>query len=400
MGVTASQLNQLLREQVPPCIGEHLDGLVTWHIHRHQVTALLPNPVWHDVFRRHAMAGLEQVLAGDGLTLDSRSDAEIESRQSKRATWEHFLHDPGNELALSACRRVIDAPGLEHNPLYLHGPGGCGKTHLMQAVADEFQAMLGNEAVLLFTGDDFVNRDAHLLAKRRASPLRERIEAAVMLGFDGIEALSGRSLAQEELFHLLNGCLDQGQQVMVTGRLPPQRMTHFEERLSTRLSWGLAVGIEPPHIETRLALLRQLCGETMDDIDPRILPTLIDNQAPDMHGVVTLAERILRGEDLGRRLDASFDRILSCVSTAADLRPGDIIGKRRSRHIAQARQTALLLARRLTSHKLESLGALVGGRDHSTVIYSLRQAEERLDKDPVYARLIRDLTQRILEQGG
>ncbi len=399
MKLSAAVLGRQLRRQVPAEIAEVVLPTVTWRIGRRQVTAVLPNPVWADCFSRYIEETAAALIQEADMRLAVRTAQDAETGVLAKITgFETFLRDPGNDFALLASRRVVESPGLEHNPLYLHGPAGCGKTHLLQAIAAEYRSMLGDDSIVILPGDEFVSRIAHQLAERRQQGLRNRIAGAALVAVDGIDPLAGRSLAQEELFHLINAGLDAGQQVVVTGLLPPQRLKGLEVRLSTRLSWGLTVAIEAPHLETRLAFLRQRCGSALEELDAAVLPDLLDAQAPNMHAVAEFADRILRGEDPTRLMsDISFDRILSCVAEQVGLRPGDIIGKRRSRDIAQARQTALLLARRLTSHKLESLGALVGGRDHSTVIYSLRQAEERLDKEPDYAEVIRGLTQRILD---
>jgi chromosomal replication initiator protein len=181
------------------------------------------------------------------------------------------------------------------------------------------------------------------------------------------------------------------------GRAAPRKLAGIEDRLVTRLAWGLAVGIEPPHSETRCALVRRLAGAAADGIENAELAAMVDTLAPDMHQAVRLAERLAQGERPGARDEvASFDRILQVVADRFGLRPGDIAGKRRHRQIAQARQMALLLGRRLTGHSLVALGGMVGGRDHSTVLYGIRQAEERLKHDPQLSRELAELTQQVL----
>jgi len=362
-----------------------------------RVIATLPNPIWHEVFQAHAGETARAWLAALGLDLAivSRQEAEAEGQRGQR--FADFLRDPGNQVALTACRRVVEAPGLEHNPLYLHGPPGCGKSHLLGAVASEFRQMLGDHAVVALDGPGFVAKDAQSLAERGSTPLRLALSHAALICVDQVEALSGRTLAQEELFHLINSCLERGQQIVLAGSEAPRKLPGFEDRLVTRLSWGLAVAVEPPLTETRLALLRRLAGTVANGMEARELTRLVDALAPDMHQVVHLAERLNDGERIQTGEDlASFDRILQVVAERYELRPGDIAGKRRLRQVAQARQMALLLGRRLTAHSLVALGGMVGGRDHSTVLYSIRQAEERAAKDPELMREVSELTQRIL----
>ncbi|MBA3684100.1 MAG: AAA family ATPase [Planctomycetes bacterium] len=387
-----------LAQRLPGPLADVLLAAVRWRPGQNRLVAVLPNQVWYELFREHAEESARELLAAHqcGLHVASRQGVEVESRDGQRR-FATFLKDPGNQLALAACRRVVEAPGIEHNPLYLHGQPGSGKTHLLGAVAADFRAMLGEQAVVEFNGPGFVAREAQQLAERGATPLRLAISHAAAIVFDQVDALAGRALAQEELFHLINSCMERGQQLVFAGSAPPRKLAGIEDRLITRLGWGLAVPIEPPLTETRLALLRQIAGPIAEAMDPAELTKLVDTLAPDMHQVAKLAERLLEGERVVTGTDvASFDRILQVVAERYDLRPGDIAGKRRLRQVAQARQVALLLGRRLTAHSLDALGGMVGGRDHSTVLYSIRQAEERVAKDPELAREVGELTQAIL----
>lgn len=393
----AAPFIRILAKALPDEIAEVLLPTLRLRVAAGRLVAVLPNPVWRDVFTDHAGEHLRAALKTRGMALTVVCRQDVGASFSGGRRFDTFLQDPGNQLALTACRRVVEAPGLEHNPLYLHGPAGCGKSHLLEAIAGEYRAALDEHAVVAFNGPDFVAREAQQLAERGKSALRERISRAALVVFDEIDALANRALAQEELFHLINACLEHGQQLVFAGSQPPRRLSGLEDRLATRLGWGLAVAIEPPHAETRLALLRRLAGPEAGDIGADTLATLVDTYAPDMHQVVKLAQRLAEGDrpDQGGDI-ASFDRIVQAVADRYGLRPGDLAGKRRHREVAHARQLALLLGRRLTGHSLEALGGMIGGRDHSTVLYSIRQAEERVAKDAALAREVNELTQQVL----
>ena len=286
---------------------------------------------------------------------------------------------------------------LAHNPLFVHGPPGCGKSHLLSALAQEFRLVLGRDAVVELSARDWVGQQAQQLAERGPSPLRSNLAAAAVIVLDDVQELANRSVAQEQLFHLINDGLEAGQQLVFAGSAQPKHLPGIEERLATRFAWGLTVGMDQPTIETRVSLLRELAGAVLDDADPQELGQLVEVLAPDMHQVGLLAERYMRGERVKLGEDkASFDRILEQVADLYGVRPGEIAGKRRHRLVAQARQTALLLGRRLTGHSLVALGGMVGGRDHSTVLYLIRQGEERAGTDPEYQRLLATVTQRVL----
>ena len=163
-------------------------------------------------------------------------------------------------------------PGLTHNPLYLHGPAGSGKSHLLHATAHEYRSLLDEDSVVIMEGPSFVARHAQQLAERTETPLRQRLEAAALICIDGIDALADRSLAQEECFHLINRALDNGQQLVLTGQHAPAKLAHFEERLKTRLAWGLAVAVETPRTETRLAYCKNSAVPLVKILTPWLLP--------------------------------------------------------------------------------------------------------------------------------
>jgi len=387
----AEQVRSRLASDLPAEIAEVLLPALRLRVAGGRLYAVLPNRIWMDAFRLGAMEVAERTATAAGLTLSvaMREDASLEAQR----TLDGFVEDPGNALALSACRRVAREPGVAHNPLYLHGPAGTGKSHLLAAVAAEFAATAGEDGAALCTGDEFVATWAQALSGREPHPLKDLIASASLMVLDGVDVLSGRQLAQEQLFLLVNEALERGQQVVVSGRVPPQRITDMEERLTTRLGWGLTVALEPPQLETRIAVIKRL-SPAAAELDPGELTSLVETWASDMHGVVELAGRL----ELGERPDAtetSFDRILQVVATHYGVRPGDITGAGRARQVARARQAALLLGRRLTGHSLVALGGMVGGRDHSTVLYGIRQAEERSEADPLYAREIADIMRKI-----
>jgi chromosomal replication initiator protein len=394
--LTPNGIRRSLARQLPAEVAELLALAVEYRCSTRGVTVVIPNALWEEVFRRHAEAVVERLTRRVGLRLRivSLQDA-VADAVAGDATFATFLADPGNQFALTSCRRIVESPGTEHNPLLLHGPHGCGKTHLLCGVAAAYREQLGDKAVVSFTGAGFVRTDARSLADQMTSDLHRRLDQAVLVCFDDVDQLAGQHLAQEELYLLINHCLEQGRQLLITALQPPPQIAGLEDRLATRLAWGLSVAIDLPLAETRLALLRARAGEVADDIPAAELAQLIDTIAPDMRQVVDLATRLRAGERVTRGR-THFDRIIDCVANRLGLRPGDIAGKHRHRPIAIARQTALLLGRRLTDHSLVALGGMLGGRDHATVLYNIQKAEQRLATDPAYATLVTSLTQAVL----
>jgi chromosomal replication initiator protein len=391
---TPAELVRLrLERELAPELAEVLLPMLRLRRAGPRLVAVLPNRIWVDAFRAGALELAERAAfdAGSSLTVAAREDAVA----SVERTFESFAEDPGNQLALAACRRIVREPGLAHNPLYLAGPPGTGKTHLIEAVAAEFATTAGQDGAAVCSGDEFVTRWAQALAGRDDHPLKRLTQGAALIACDGIDALCGRQLAQEQFFLLVNEALERGQQVVVCGREPPHRLRDMEERLATRLGWGLAVSLEAPALETRLAVLRRL-SSTAAELDPGELTQLVETWGGDMHGVVDLASRLELGERPGNMAEeVSFDRILQAVAERHGIRQGDVTGSSRLRHMVRSRQLALLLGRRLTSHSLVALGGMVGGRDHSTVMYAIRQAEERVLTDGDFAREVAELTREV-----
>ena len=376
-------LQEHLRQRIPPELAEVLLPAMTFSLADGHLRVVGRSEPWNEAFQEYAL-GICQIFLQQVRPPLSLILGEATPGGNSQEDMDGFLGDPGNRLALAACRRVIEAPGLDHNPLFLHGPAGCGKTHLLRAIAREFDQMLGPGAAVLMTGDHLVAQLAQDLASQGPSDIRRALDQATVVLLDGIEALTDRALAQEELFHVVNATLDRGAQLVVAGRLPPKRLQNFEDRLVSRLSWGLTVGIEPAQIETRLALVRRLAGRQAEAIPPDRLAAAVEQLAPDMAAATALAQRLNTSGALPEvtgRPAVSFERILHLVAEQFALRPRELAGKRRHREVVHARGLALLLGRELTGHSLKALGAMVGGRDHATVINAIRTTEERLAAD-------------------
>jgi len=392
-----ARLDAHLRGILPAELAEIALPALRWRSGPGRLTAIPYSQAWTEVLTDQIAGPARIWLAAQGIELRLPAPGDDVEGAQNADGFATFLTDPGNELALTAARRTVAAPGLEHNPYFLHGPAGCGKSHLLQAIAGEYRSTIGDEAALVVSGETFVTTWAHQLNERRADGLRSRIGQSALVIIDGLDALAGRSLAQEELFHLINDSLDEGRQLVFAARLPPRQLAGIEERLATRLAWGLVVGLERPLVETRLALLRRLAGAAADD-EPD-LARLVEEQAPDMHLVTALARRLAVGDrPTATSGTVGFDRIVSAVAARCGMRPGDLAGKQRHLGVNRARGLALLLGRRLTDHSLEALGGMVGGRSHATVLHAVRVTEQRLLADPALRRLADEVSQEVLAE--
>lgn len=411
MSALINRLRNALIADLAPEVAEVLLPVLSPVLTGNIVHLRVPNALWASVAEQFALPAAERWLAhaAPGITAEvidlDGTPPEAPAISNRTRTFDAFLEDPGNQIALASCRRIVEQPGLEHNPLYLHGPTGCGKTHLLLAIVHEYRLMLGDDSAVWIDGPEFVATGAQDLARRAFASgendgLRGVLDQAAVIVVDNVDALSGRDLAQEELFHVMNTALDRGTQLVFAGRQAPRKLAGFTDRLASRLAWGLTVGLDVPHLETRVALVRRVAGAAIAGVDAAALTALVDAQAPDMTQALILADRLTRGGvDLtaaAMPAPASFDRIVQAVAERFDLRPGDLASKRRHAEIVQARGLALLLGRRLTKYSLDALGGMVGGRDHTTVMHALRSTEARVAADPELQRAVSELTRQVL----
>jgi chromosomal replication initiator protein len=362
---------------LPPEIAEVVAPVLTVRVRAGRLAVGTTWPMWRETVDRLVLPAARQLAAAHGLEVAAPVAAGAGADGGGFAA---FLEDPGNRLALAACRACAAAPGVEHNPIVIHGPPGCGKSHLVAAVVAALAEAAGPEGAVAIDGDALVAAAGSLAAGGVAA-----YDQAVVVAVDGLDAVAGRDLAQEALFQLINRCLDRGAQVLVAARQPPARLG-LQERLASRLAWGLVVPMERPYPETRIALVRRLAGPAAARLPAAELAALVERSAPDGHQALVLAERLGAGEVTAGH-EVALDRILAVVAARFGCRPTDITGPRRPRDLVRARQMALMLARRLTGHSLYALGNMVGGRDHATVLHAIREAEARAAADPEWRGL-------------
>ncbi|TVR47048.1 MAG: AAA family ATPase [Planctomycetota bacterium] len=405
-------IRRLLRKALPVSIGSVLIPALGMRLSGRVWSLRVRNEAWRQVFDLYAIGPCQELATELGLQLETITEADPYSQESgpppdkqlpllqaPRPSLENFLADPGNQFAHATCRAISEAPGVLHNPLFIYGPRGVGKSHLLHAVAHSLAEQAGAEAVFSCSGSDFVRTVVPELHQNPDdSPLRRQIDQASLFAIDGMEALSERQIAQEELYLLINRALELGQQLLFTARHAPKRIPQLEERVSSRLAWGMSISIDPPVMETQLRFLRQLAGNSALQRNDSELSHQLSIHGGNMHQVLELARHLQDGSSAGAQpTQTSFDRIISVAARAYGVRPGDVASKHRQRPFVMARQAALLLGRRLTKHSLVALGGMVGGRDHSTVLHSLHIAEERLATDPDYAQLIAQLSAEVSE---
>ncbi len=328
-------------------------------------------------------------------------------------TFDQFVVGPSNRLAHAACRAVTAQPGTLYNPLFVHGPSGLGKTHLLQAICTELTRANPQQLAVYVSCETFINEFVRAMGAGRLPEFRDAARRADVLIIDDVQFLANRENSQEELFHTFNVLYQNRRQIVLSADLPPSEIPTLEERLVSRFNWGLVAHIDPPSRETRQAILHkksmlrgcEIPDEVLDFIAERVqanvrllegaLTKLIsESKIAGKPMTLETAREILEGSASPTRPLQVAD-ILETISSHFGLRLPELIGRRRSRSVAQPRQIGMYLARKLTPLSLQEIGAHFGGRDHSTVLHAEQVVEAGKLRDPALAETLALLTRRL-----
>ena len=341
--------------------------------------------------------------------------AMVSSRLNPLFTFQKFVEGKSNQLARAAAMQVGENPGASYNPLFIYGGVGLGKTHLMQAVGNALLERKPDARVAYVHSERFVGDMVRGLQHNKISEFKRSYRSLDALLIDDIPFFAGKERSQEEFFHTFNALLEGQRQIILTCDRYPKEVTGLEERLKSRFGWGLTVAIEPPELETSVAILMSKAeaeGVQLPEEVAFFVAKRIRSNVRELEGA--LRRVIANSRFTGRPINLDFakealrdllalqERLVSIENiqkTVADyfkLRVADLLSKKRSRSIARPRQLAMALAKELTNHSLPEIGDAFGGRDHTTVLHAcrrlndLRETEKRLDDD--YLNLLRTLT--------
>ena len=330
-------------------------------------------------------------------------------------TFETFVEGKSNQLALAAARQVSENPGASYNPLFLYGGVGLGKTHLMHAVGNHLVRKNRNARVVYLHSERFVADMVKALQLNAINDFKKYYRSVDALLIDDIQFFAGKERSQEEFFHTFNALLEGGQQMILTCDRYPKEINGVEERLKSRFGWGLTVAVEPPELETRVAILMKKAEQHKVELPHEsafFIAQRIRSNVRELEGA--LKRVIASAHFMGRKIDidlireslkdllalqdkqVSIDNIQRTVAEYYKIKVADILSKRRSRSVARPRQIAMALSKELTSHSLPEIGDAYGGRDHTTVLHACRKVKQLVEADGEirgdYKNLLRSLT--------
>jgi chromosomal replication initiator protein len=342
--------------------------------------------------------------------------ADISAPLDPRFTFENFVVGKSNEFAYAAARRLAEAKTVPFNPLFLYGGVGLGKTHLMHAIAWAIRERYPNKRVIYLSAEKFMYQFIRALRFRDTMAFKEQFRSVDVLMIDDVQFISGRDSTQEEFFHTFNALVDQNKQIVISADKSPSDLEGMEDRMKSRLGWGLVADIHQTDYELRLSIL-QSKGERLGagQVPPKVLEFLahkITSNVRELEGALnrvvahaTLVGREISLEtaqdvlhDLLRANDrrVTIEEIQKRVAEHFNIRISDMSSARRARAVARPRQVAMYLAKQLTSRSLPEIGRKFGGRDHTTVMHAVRKVEELRAGDSSFSEDI-DLLRRMLE---
>jgi len=330
-------------------------------------------------------------------------------------TFDTFVEGKSNQLARAACYQVAGNPGEAYNPLFICGVVGLGKTHLMQAVGNRLLELRPGARVAYLHSERFVAEMVKALQHNTINEFKQRYRSVDALLIDDIQFFAGKDRSQEELFHTFNALVESQRQIVLTCDRYPKEVTGVEERLRSRFSWGLTVGIDPAELETRVAILKNKAQRLRialpDDVAFFVAKRFRSN-IRELEGALhrVMANASFRNEAITlefaresladllalQERQVSIDNIQKVVAEYFNIRVSDLLSRKKTRSVVRPRQIAMALAKELTNHSLPEIGAAFGGRDHTTVLHAqrkvteLRRSEARLDED--YSNLLRGLS--------
>ncbi len=313
----------------------------------------------------------------------------------RELNFDTFVEGKSNQLARAAAMQVADNPGGSYNPLFLYGGVGLGKTHLMHAVGNELLKRKPNAKVVYLHSERFVADMVKALQLNAINEFKRYYRSVDALLIDDIQFFAGKERSQEEFFHTFNALLQEDKQIILTCDKYPREIKGLEERLKSRFGWGLTVAVEPPELETRVAILLQKAQQSSVDLPEDAAFFIAQRLRSNVRELEGALKRVTAQADFkGKPIDiplikdslkdllslqdrlVSIDNIQKTVAEYYKIKVSDLHSKRRSRSVARPRQVAMALAKELTSHSLPEIGDAFGGRDHTTVLHACRKIEE------------------------
>jgi chromosomal replication initiator protein len=353
-----------------------------------------------------------------------KMDMRLENRRQKLAsrgihlnpkyTFENFVIGPSNQFAQAAAKAVAEAPGRAYNPLFIYGGVGLGKTHLITAIGNAVIDKKPDVSVIYVSAEQFTNEVVSAIRHEKMGELKEKYRNVDLLLLDDIHFIANKTQTQEEFFHTFNAIYERQKQIVISSDRPPKEIGAVTDRLRSRFSMGLIADIQPPELETKVAILLKKADHEKIAIPEEVayyLASRVRTNIRELEGClirlgaqasltgtnisVTMAKDILHDLIEEDEKPITTDQVQKVVSDHFALKLSDMKARKRTKEVALPRQIAMYLSKQLTSLSLSDIGKNFGGKDHATVIYACKQIEDKKTKDEVFNRLIENLIRKL-----
>jgi len=334
------------------------------------------------------------------------------SSLNPKYTFDSFVVGSSNQFAHAAARAVAEIPSKSYNPLFIYGGVGLGKTHLMHAIGHYIQARQKRLVLVYMSADRFINEMINAIRFDRLPSFRQKYRSIDVLLVDDIQFIAGKDRTQEEFFHIFNALHDGQKQIVISSDCPPRQIPTLEERLHSRFEWGLIADIQPPDIETKVAILRKKAEAERVEIPENVslfIASKVRTNIRELEGslIRLIAYASLTGRDIDLSLaqetlkdllhteekPITIEMIQKFVADHFNVKLTDLKAKNNAKSVAEPRQIAMYLTKTLTKASLPEIGKEFGGKHHSTVIHSVRKIDGLRKRDPEFDRLINSFVQ-------
>lgn len=330
-----------------------------------------------------------------------REKAEFQQFLNSKYTFEKFVCGGGNQFAHAASQAVANNPATSYNPLFIYGGVGLGKTHLLMAIGNHIQSRNGSAKICYYTSEKFMNEMINSLRHKKMDEFRNKFRKADVLLIDDIQFMAGKQATQEEFFHTFNTLYESHKQIVLTSDKFPKDIPDLEERLRSRFEWGLIADIQPPDIETKTAILKKKAEFDSIDLPDDVALFLASSSATNVRELegmlvrlgayasltsskisLTMAREVLKDIIVEKTREVSIEFIQKAVADHFQLKVADLKSDKRLKTVVLPRQVAIYLCREMTKASLPEIGKKFGGKDHTTVIHSVKKIEAYISQDP------------------
>ncbi|MCQ2430110.1 MAG: chromosomal replication initiator protein DnaA [Clostridia bacterium] len=329
-------------------------------------------------------------------------------------TFENYIVGNSNKFAHAACLAVADRPAQSYNPLFIYGPSGLGKTHLLYAITNELKRKNENIKVIYIKGEDFTNQMVDSLARQSMAEFRNKYRSCDVLLIDDIQFIAGKTSTQEEFFHTFNALYEDSKQIILTSDRPPREIKTLEDRLKTRFEWGLIADIQPPDLELRTAIIKKKADQVNVSIPDDVLSFLAENLRSNIRQIEGAIKKLgalsyLSGREITMEVARecisdllggeepvamTVDKIFALIYKKYNVKREDLVSAKRTKEIANARHLSVYLIRSITEMSLPNIGKIFN-RDHSTMMSSLDIINKKITNDAIFKSEVDDLIKEI-----